>query len=179
MNVIAIILAAILSSNQSIVNFLGTGAVIERPRSCKQGLVVGTWTLVVMLVTTLITWPINKYLLADLQYLSSFVFVLVTIGVSYLVSLFTNKYLCDCCKNDLFTFAINGLVVGLCLNVCALSFLEAVVTSLCAGVAIIVTIIIYSTLRERINEESVPKAFRGLPISLLVAAMMALAFLAF
>ena len=39
--------------------------------------------------------------------------------------------------------------------------------------------IIFSTLHERIDEEAVPKAFRGIPISLLIAGMMALAFLAF
>lgn len=176
--IIGILLAGLLSSNQAIVNFLGTGAVIEKQRSCKQGLVVGLSTLVVMLIATLITWPLNKYVLVNASYLSSFVFVLVTIGVSYLVLVCSKKFLCNNCKNDLITFAINGLVLGLCLNLSSLTFVEAILTAIAAGIGVTLTIIIYSSLREKVDDESIPKAFRGLPISLLIAAMMALAFVA-
>ena len=72
---LGILLAGILSNNYAVLKFLGTGAVIENNRSIKKSLIIGAGTTIVMLITTLITWPINKYLLAKVEYLQTIVFV--------------------------------------------------------------------------------------------------------
>lgn len=176
--ILGIIFAGLLSNNYAILHFLGTGAVIENNRTIKRSLFIGIGTLLVMLLTTLITWPINKYLLAYAQYLQTLVFVLVVLGVVELIHLVAKGKLEGYCQVDFLTFAINGAVLGLCINGANLGFGEACLTAAQVGVGLTLTMIIFSTLHERLDETSVPKAFRGLPISLLVAGLMALAFLA-
>ncbi|MDY4145870.1 MAG: Rnf-Nqr domain containing protein [Bacilli bacterium] len=176
---LGILLAGILSNNYAVLKFLGTGAVIENNRSIKKSLIIGAGTTIVMLITTLITWPINKYLLAKVEYLQTIVFVLVVLVVVEIVHLISKKKLEGFCQVDFLTFAINGAVLGLCINGTLLGFVEAIITSVAVGIGLTITMIIFSTLHERIDEEAVPNAFRGIPISLLIAGMMALAFLAF
>ncbi len=177
--ILGILLAGFLSNNYAILHFLGTGAVIENNRTIKKSLIIGIGTTIVMLLTTLITWPINKFLLVKVSYLQTLVFVCVVLIVVEVIHLLTKNKLENFCEVDFLTFAINGAVLGLCINNATLKFGEALLTSLAVGIGLTITMIVFSTLHERIDEKSVPKAFRGLPISLLIAGMMALAFLAF
>lgn len=177
--ILGILLAGFLSNNYAILHFLGTGAVIENNRTIKKSLIIGIGTTIVMLLTTLITWPINKFLLVKVSYLQTLVFVCVVLIVVEVIHLLTKNKLENFCEVDFLTFAINGAVLGLCINNATLKFGEALLTSFSVGIGLTITMIVFSTLHERIDEKSVPKAFRGLPISLLIAGMMALAFLAF
>ena len=177
--ILGILLAGFLSNNNAILHFLGTGAVIENNRTIKKSLIIGIGTTILMLLTTLITWPINKFLLVKVSYLQTLVFVCVVLIVVEVIHLLTKNKLENFCEVDFLTFAINGAVLGLCINNATLKFGEALLTSLAVGIGLTITMIVFSTLHERIDEKSVPKAFRGLPISLLIAGMMALAFLAF
>ena len=177
--ILGILLAGFLSNNYAILHFLGTGAVIENNRTIKKSLIIGIGTTIVMLLTTLITCPINKFLLVKVSYLQTLVFVCVVLIVVEVIHLLTKNKLENFCEVDFLTFAINGAVLGLCINNATLKFGEALLTSLAVGIGLTITMIVFSTLHERIDEKSVPKAFRGLPISLLIAGMMALAFLAF
>jgi electron transport complex protein RnfA len=77
-------------------------------------------------------------------------------------------------------FAINGAVLGLCIhNTHIATLLESVITSFAVGLGLTLTMIVFSSLHEKVDEEAVPASFRGLPITLLIAGMMALALLAF
>ena len=58
-------------------------------------------------------------------------------------------------------------------------FGEAVVTAAAVGIGLMITMAVFGALHEKLDEESVPKAFRGLPIALLTAGMIALALLTF
>ena len=132
-----------------------------------------------MLLTTLITWPINKFLLAKVPYLQTMAFVIVVMLAVYVIHLFAKNKLENYCKVDFMKFAVNGAVLGLCIHNTELVFLEAVVTSVAVGLGFMLTLIVFKTLHDKIDEESVPASFRGLPITLLVAGMIALALLAF
>lgn len=177
--ILGILLAGFLSNNYPLLHFLGTAAVVENERSLKKSLIVGLGTTIVMVASTLITWPINKYLLVNASYLQTMVFVIVVMVVTGLIHLFTKNKLETFCKVDLMKFSINGAVLGLCINSTELVFLEALITALAVGIGLTLTMVIYRSIHEKIDEESVPASFRGLPISLLIAGMMALAFLAF
>ena len=177
--VLSILLAGFLSNNYALLHFLGTGAVIENERSIKKSFLIGVGSTIVMVLTTLITWPLNKYLLESVPYLQTMVFAIVVMLVVYGVHLFTKDRLENFCKVDFMKFAINGAVLGLCIHNTELAFVEALVTSFAVGLGFALTLVIFESLHSKIDEESVPAAFRGLPISLLVAGMMALAFLAF
>ena len=177
--IIAIFLAGIITNNFALIEFLGTGAVIENERSSRRSLIIGLCTTFVMVVATLITWPINHYLLESVPYLQTLVFVIVLLVVVELAHLITKKHLEEYCKVDFLKFAINGAVLGLCVHNAHLEFLEAAVTSFAVGLGLTLTMVVFSSLEHKIDEEAVPASFRGLPIALLIAGMMALALLAF
>lgn len=177
--IFGILLAGILSNNYAILHFLGTGAVVTNRRPVRQSLVLGLGTAAVMVLSTLITWPVNTYLLAKAAYFQTMAFMAVVIAVVELLHALVPKLLDDFCHADFVKFGINGAVLGLCIENTALSFGEALVTSLGVGIGFTVVLMLYSRLRQAVwDEEAVPAPFRGLPISLLTAGMIALALLA-
>lgn len=177
--IFGILLAGILSNNYALLHFLGTGAVIENERSSRKSLLLGLMTTIVMVVSTAITWPLQTYVLASAPYLQNMVFVMVMLLVVEVLHLLLKKNVEVFCKVDFMKFAINGAVMGLCIHNTALSFVEALVTALAVGIGFMITMTVFSKLHSKIDQDAVPAAFRGLPVSLLCAGMIALALLAF
>lgn len=177
--IIAVLLAGIITNNYALIEFLGTGAVIENERSSRKSFIIGACTTLVMVLTSLITWPINVYLLGNLTFLQPLATVVVTLVVVEIIHLFTRKGVEGYCKVDFLKFAINGAVLGLCIHNTHLGFLEAVLTSFAVGLGLTLTMVVFGSLQKKVDEEAVPASFRGLPIALLIAGMMVLALLAF
>ncbi len=177
--ILGILLAGILSENIALLEFLGTGAVLENERSTKKSLTLGLGTTVVMLLCTLITWPINHFLLEELPYLQTMVFVLVVLAVVEVLHLIAHNLLDNYCRADFVKFAINGAVLGLCIHNAHKSFLEAVIYAVAIGIGFMLTMTLYAKLKDDyVDEDAVPACFRGIPIALLTAGMIALALLA-
>ena len=177
--ILGILLASIFSENIALIECLGTGAVLENERSSRRSLTLGLGTTIVMLISTLITWPINNYLLKEASYLQTMVFVIVVLVVVEVIHLIAKRILDNFCKSDFVKFAINGAVLGLCIHNTHLTFTEAIVTSICIGIGFMLTMTVYAKLKDiPVDEEAIPAPFRGLPIALLTAGMMVLAFLA-
>ncbi len=177
--ILGMILAGILSNNYPLIECLGTGAVLENERSNKRSLVLGLGTTVVMLISTLVTWPVNKFLLVNVPYLQTLVFVCVVLIVVEVIHLLEHNTLEKFCRVDFTKFAINGAVLGLCIHNTHLGFPEALITTLGVGLGFTVVLTVFSALEFRIDYDAVPYAFRGLPIHLLIAGMMVLALLCF
>lgn len=173
-----ILLAGILSNNYALLHFLGTGAVVENRRGVGKSLQLGLGATLVLVITTLITWPLDHYVLAAVPFLQTMVFVIIVMVVVEMIHLVAENALKPFCQVDFVKFAINGMVLGLCVHNTALSFGEAVVTAFATGIGFMLTMILYGMLHRKLDEDSIPKAFRGLPIDLLLAGMMALALLA-
>ena len=192
--ILGILLAGFLSNNVSLLHFLGTGAVLENERSSRRSLTLGLGTTLVMLITTAITWPLNKYVLEALNvtYMRPMVFVLIVLGVVEILHLIGKKILDNYCRADFVKFAINGAVLGLCIEssegvyfthgssfVTSTPYLEALVVAAAVGIGFMLTMTIFAKLKDiSVDEEAIPAPFRGLPISLLTAGMMVLALLA-
>lgn len=176
--VLGILLAGILSNNYALLHFLGTGAVIENERSSRKSLLLGLGTTVVMVISTLITWPLNTYVLDKVPYLQTMAFVIVILGIVELIHLIARNLLDNYCHSDFVKFAINGAVLGLCIHNTELAFGEAILTAAAVGIGFMLTMTVYAKLHNAIDEEAVPAPFRGLPIDLLTAGMIVLALLA-
>ena len=175
--ILGILLAGILSNNYAFMNMLGTGAVVEKAYSTKKALLLGLGTTLVMVLCTLICWPLNTYLLASVPYLQTMAFVVVLLVVMQVLYV-AGKKLAKCCCSDLTKLAVSGAVLGLCVNTAALDFGTAVLTAAAVGIGFMLSMALYSKLKDMVDEEAVPAAFRGLPISLLTAGMIVLALLA-
>ena len=177
--ILGIILAGILSNNYALLHFLGTGAVIENERSVKRSLALGCGTTIVMLLGTLITWPINHFLLESVPYLQTMAFVVVVLIITEAMHLVARNILDNYCHAHFVKFAVNGAVLGLCIHNAEHSFVEALVTALAVGIGFTLTMTLYSKIKYvAVDEDAIPASFRGLPISLLTAGMIALALLA-
>lgn len=176
--ILGILLAGALSNNYALLHFLGTGAVLENRRTASRSMLLGLGTTLVMVLATLITWPLNRYALSSAPYLQTLVFVVIVLIVVECIHLVAKNTLERFCEVDFVKFAINGAVLGLCIHNTVSGFLEAVITAAAVGIGFTLTITLYGILHGRLDEESVPKAFRGLPIDLLLAGMIVLALLA-
>lgn len=177
--ILGMILAGILSNNYPLIECLGTGAVLENERSNKRSVVLGLLTTVIMLVSTLITWPINTFLLANVPYLQTLVFVCVVLVVVEVFHLIDHNAVNKFCRVDFTKFAINGAVLGLCIHNTHLEFLPALITTVGVGLGFTLVLTLFSALEYRIDYDAVPYSFRGLPIHLLTAGMIVLALLCF
>lgn len=177
--ILGMILAGILSNNYPLIECLGTGAVLENERSNRRSLVLGLGTTVVMLISTLITWPINKFLLSNASYLQTLVFVCVVLVVVEVFHLIEHNVIEKFCRVDFIKFAINGAVLGLCIHNTHLEFLPALITTVGVGLGFTLVLTVFSALEFRIDYDAVPYSFRGLPIHLLIAGMIVLALLCF
>ena len=180
MTILAIFLAFILSENFALIECLGTGAVLENERSSRRSLTLGAGTTLVMLIATLITWPLNQLLeKLNVAYLQTMAFVLVVIVVVEVIHLIAKRILDNYCRSDFVKFAINGAVLGLCIHNTELAFGEALVTAAAVGIGFMLTMTVYAKIKDvPVDEEAIPAPFRGLPIALLTAGMIVLALLA-
>ena len=132
-----------------------------------------------MVLCTLITWPINEYLLASMPYLQTMVFVVVLLIVVEVMNLICKKTLNNYCRADFVKFAINGAVLGLCIHNTEVLFLEAIVTALAVGIGFTLSMTLFAKIKDvPVDEDAIPASFRGLPIALLTAGMIVLALLA-
>ena len=177
--ILGILLAGTLTNNYALLHFLGTGAVLENERSTKRSLMLGLGTTVVMLISTLITWPLNHFVLEKVSYLQTMVFVLVVLAVVEILHLVFKNLLDNYCRADFVKFAINGAVLGLCIHNTESTFPQAIVTAVAVGIGFMLTMTLYAKLKDvPVDEEAIPASFRGLPIALLTAGIIALALMA-
>ena len=177
--ILGIILAGILSNNIALLEFLGTGAVIENERSTKRSLALGLGTTIVMVLCTLVTWPLNHYLLEKVPYLQTMAFVLVVLVIVEIMHIIGKKILDNYCRADFVKFAINGAVLGLCIHNVHHSYVEAIVTAAGIGIGFMLSMTLFAKLKDQpVDEDAIPAPFRGLPIALLTAGMIVLALLA-
>ena len=177
--ILGIILAGVLTENYAFLHFLGTGAVLENERSTRRSLTLGLGTTLVMVISTLITWVINHYLLEKVPYIQTMVFVCVVIIVVDIIHIIAKNILDNYCRSDFVKFAINGAVLGLCIHNTEHDLVTALVTAAGVGIGFMLTMTLYAKIKDvPVDEEAIPAPFRGLPIALLTAGMIVLALLA-
>lgn len=176
--IFAILLAGLISENYALLEFLGTGAVVENRRSSGRSLLLGLGATLVMVISTAATWALNKAILHKYHNFQIMAYVIVIMIVADLIHLVASKLFDGYCRADFITFAINGAVLGLCINTAELSIGTALIKAFAIGLGFTLSMTLFAKLKKTVDEEAVPKAFRGFPIVLLTAGMICLALLA-
>jgi electron transport complex protein RnfA len=106
-------------------------------------------------------------------------FVLVILVIVEIMHIIGKKILDNYCRADFVKFAINGAVLGLCIHNVHHSYVEAIVTAAGIGIGFMLSMTLFAKLKDQpVDEDAIPKSFRGLPIALLTAGMIVLALLA-
>ncbi len=185
-NLFAIIIGAIFVNNFILTRFLGLCPFFGVSKKTKPAIGMGLAVTFVMTLASIVTWIMYNWVLLPLgiEYLQIIVFILIIATLVQFVELFLKK------ANPVL-YKTLGIYLPLITTNCAIlgvaflnvqeeySFVAALVFGISAGVGFLLALLLMSGIRERLELSKVPKAFQGLPISFIVAALMSLAFLAF
>ncbi len=185
-SLILIIVTTALVNNVVLSQFLGICSFLGVSKQLKASASLGGAVIFVMTISSAVANLLYTFLLAPLQleYLNTIVFILVIATLVQMVEMFLKKTSPGIYKAlgiYLPLITTNCAVLGVALtNVQdGYGFVESVVAGFGTAVGYTIAIILLAGIRERIDESSVPKPFRGAPVVLLSAALMAIAFMGF
>ena len=185
-NLILIIVTTALVNNVVLSQFLGICAFIGVSKKIDTSLSMGAAVTVVITIAAAVTNILYKLVLLplDLDYLKTIVFILVIAALVQMVEMFlkkTSPAIYQALGIFLPLITTNCAVLGVSLtNVQdGFNFIESVIAGVGTGLGFTIAIVLLASLRERINESDIPTPFRGAPIVLLSAALMAIAFMGF
>ncbi len=186
LSLFSISLSAILAENFILVKFLGICPFMGVSKKFDTALGMGVAVVFVMGIASAATWAVNEFLLVslDLEYMQTVVFILVIAALVQFVEMFLQKAvpsLYQALGIYLPLITTNCAVLGVALlNIQnAYSFIESLVYGIMGGVGFTVAILLFSSVRERLEDCDCPKAFRGFPLALLAAGLLALSFMGF
>ena len=167
----------VLSRFYGICPFLG---VSDKPKSA---LGMGLAVIFVIVLSTIICWPLFELLkLAEITFLDTVVYILVIASLVQVVGLFIKKYSPSLYKSlgiYLPLITTNCAVLGVAQgnSDMGLDFMSSLANGIGTSVGFLIVIFIFSCIRTRLQGPQTPKAFKGIPIALITAAIMALAFI--
>ena len=185
-SLIIILLSSVLVNNYVLSRFLGICPFLGVSKKLDQATGMGISVTAVMLIATAVTWPIQYFLLdrAGLGYMQTIVFILVIASLVQMLEILLKRFSPSLHKGlgvYLPLITTNCAVLGVAINniTDGYSFIESMVSSLGCGLGFLLAMVLFSGMRSRIEECGVPKAFRGLAITLIAASFISLAFMGF
>lgn len=183
---LVILFSAILVDNFVLSKFMGICPFLGVSKKMDSAVGMGGAVIFVMLMASAMTYPIYEYLLVPyhLEYLNTMAFILVIALFVQLVEIILKRYikpLYNALGVYLPLITTNCAVLGVTLlNVeNEYNFLSSMVNSLGAGLGFTLALILFAGVRERVEAADVPQAFKGVPITLVAASIVAVSFMGF
>ncbi|MDR2932612.1 MAG: RnfABCDGE type electron transport complex subunit A [Oscillospiraceae bacterium] len=184
--VLAILISAILVDNFVLSKFLGICPFLGVSKKLDSAVGMSVAVTFVMLMASAATWPIYYYILVpDYTYLNTIVFILVIAALVQLVETVLKRFIPSLHKSlgvYLPLITTNCAVLGLAiLNIDeTYTFFQSVVNALGAGVGFLLAMVLFSGVRMRMESATeTPKAYQGIPITLVAASIVAMGFMGF
>ena len=180
-----ILLAAILTNNMVLSKFLGICPFLGVSKKTNTALSMSIAVTLVMVISTAVTHPLYTYILyPKYTYLETIVFILVIAAIVQLLEIVLKKFLPPIYKSlgiYLPLITTNCAVLGITmLNITdELNFVQSLFNALGAGLGFMLAMLLFSGVRERLETADIPEFLKGLPITLVSAAIVALSFLGF
>lgn len=185
-SLVIILMTSVLVNNYVLSRFLGICPFLGVSKKLGQATGMGMAVIFVMLMATAATWPIQYFLLDrfGLGYMRTIVFILVIAALVQLVEIILKKYIPSLHASlgiYLPLITTNCAVLGVTINNIndGYTFLESMVNSLGAGLGFLLAMVLFAGVRSRLEGANPPKAFAGLPITLVSAAIVSLSFFGF
>lgn len=185
MHFITIAFAAALAENFVLVKFMGICPFLGVSKKVDTAFGMGMAVLFVMLLSAVFTWLVQLALDAfNLEYLQTIAFILVIAALVQFVETILKKYI-PALYNSLGIYlpliTTNCAVLGsaILIQTNGYNLLEAIVYAIFAALGFTLAIVIFAGIRERLEESDIPEFMKGLPISLISASLLSLAFLGF
>ena len=186
LSLFTIALNAILAENFILVKFMGICPFMGVSKRADTALGMGLAVTFVMGLASAATWAVNAFLLVPLklEYMQTLVFILVIAALVQLVEMFLQKSvpaLYPALGIYLPLITTNCAVLGVALlNIQkSYNFIESLFYGVTGGIGFTVAILLFASVRERLEDCDCPKAFKGFPIALIAAGLLALSFMGF
>ena len=185
-NLILILMGGVLINNYVLQQFLGICPFLGVSKKFNQASGMGIAVTFVMLCTTAVTYPLYTYALVPLglEYLQTIVFILVIAALVQFVEIMLKRFTPALHKSlgvYLPLITTNCAVLGVTINniTDGYNFVQSMVSSLGVGLGFLLAMVLFAGVRSRIENQPSPKAFKGIPITLIAASIVALAFYGF
>lgn len=183
--ILGIILSAILSENFILVKFYGICPFMGVSKKIDTALGMGMAVTFVMAIASAACYAVNVLLVKlGLDYMQTVAFILVIAAIVQVVEMFLKKSMPT-------LYQALGIYLPLITTNCAVlgvallniqeqyDFLESLVYGFTGGLGFTLAIVLFSSVRQRVEEAECPESFRGFPIALISAGLLALAFMGF
>lgn len=183
MELITLAFTAILIENVVLSQFLGTCPLLGVSGKRDSALGMGLAVVFVITLSSVVSWLLYTYVLVqfNMEYMRTIIFILVIAGLVQIIEMFIKKVSPGLYRSlgiYLPLITTNCAVLGLATIVATpdYTFLTALVYSFASSVGFLFVIYVFSTIRERIAKGNVPTAFKGVPIALITAGILAMIF---
>ena len=184
--ILGILISALLTENFILVKFYGICPFMGVSKKTDTALGMGMAVTFVMAIAAAACWAVNALLLIPLglQYMQTVAFILVIASIVQVVEMFLKKAmpaLYQALGIYLPLITTNCAVLGVALvNVQkGYDFLPSVVNGACGGLGFTLAIVLFASVRERTDKAECPASFKGYPLALVAAGLLALAFMGF
>ena len=161
--------------------YFGICSFVGVSNKVKSAVGMGLAVTFVTIMAALVCWPIYNFILvpAGMQYMETIVFILVIASLVQMVGFFIKKKSPALYKSlgiYLPLITTNCAVLGVCSGNVGYDFGYAMANAIGTSLGFLLVIFLYACIRVRLEGSSVPKAFKGVPIALIVAGLMAFVF---
>lgn len=188
-DLLVISIGAILIQNFVLVRFLGICPFLGVSKKVETALGMGFAVVFVMACASAITWAVQQLLvLFGIEYLQTIAFILVIAVLVQFVEMFLQKSI-PALYNSLGIYlpliTTNCAVLGVAIvNItkfggAELSFLKSVIYGTSAGLGFTLAIVLFAGVRERLESSDIPEFLKGMPITLITASLLSIAFMGF
>ena len=181
-----ILFSAILVNNFVLSKFLGICPFLGVSKKLDSAIGMSVAVIFVMVMATAGTWPIYYYILIpnNLGYMQTIVFILIIAALVQLVEMALKKFVPSLHKAlgiYLPLITTNCAVLGVTtLNINeTYTFVQSLVNAVGAGLGFMLAIVLFAGVRSRVDAADVPESFKGVPITLIAASIMAVSFTGF
>ena len=184
--IFALIIGAIFVNNVVLSQFLGICPFLGVSKDVKSSVVMGAAVLFVMLLATLVTYLLYVYILdpLGLTYLQTIAYILVIAGLVQMVEIILKKIapsLYQALGVFLPLITTNCAVLGVAINVIqkGMNLGQSIIYATGIAIGFTLALVIFAGIREQMELTGVPKGMKGVPIALVTAGILAMAFLGF
>ena len=186
MSLITLFLSALLINNVILAKFIGMCPFMGVSTKLSSAIGMGLAVTFVIFGSSVLSWLLYYYVLdpLNIEYMELITFILLIAAFVQFVEMFVKK-------NSPSLYKSLGIFLPLITTNCVVLFvaqdnitqgynlIETIVNSIAVPLGFMLMLVIFATIRERLNGADVPEAFKGNPIAFIVAAIMAVAFTAF
>ena len=192
----AIFFSMILVNNYVLVKFYGICPFLGVSKKFDSAVGMSGAVIFVMFMATAVTFPLQIFVLnpAGLSYLQTIVFILVIAVLVQFIEIFLKKYVValynslgvylplittNCCVLGVTILAVQDYSAVVTEFGFGMAYAEALVCAAGAGVGFLVAMLLFCGVRQRVEDSNPPESFKGLPITLVSAAITSLSFMGF